>query len=406
MPGWSTQVRDDPRGQCLVPRGADQHRSARPGAAVDERGRRVRPLRARLRPGRRADAVRHVPPLYRRRAFDPRDRPAGHDRARRAGRGPSAVDRLVPPDRDRAGCSMSRCCCTTSPRGGGGDHSVLGEQVALELCPRFGLDPAETETVAWLVRHHLLMSATAFKRDLADPKTIEDFVAPGAKPRAAAAAADADRGRHPRGRAGDVERVEAAIAAHPVRRRRGAAAAGPQAARAERAGRSAAGRAGRRAGLDARRRRGPMPGGCPTATGSPSPRRGSWPMRRQIATAEARIGELAPSVVAAEEPGSGATRISVFAPDRPGLFYRICGGAGRGRRVDRRCPHPHHPRRHGARQSAGPGQPAAAPMPTASCAAGWSRRSSARWSPSDLPAAAAKPAADRAAGPPSRSRRR
>ena len=30
--------------------------------------------------------------------------------------------------------------------------------------------------MSWLVRHHLLMSATAFKRDLADPKTIEDFV--------------------------------------------------------------------------------------------------------------------------------------------------------------------------------------------------------------------------------------
>ena len=42
--------------------------------------------------------------------------------------------------------------------------------------PRFGLDPAETETVSWLVRHHLLLSSTAFKRDLADPKTIEDFV--------------------------------------------------------------------------------------------------------------------------------------------------------------------------------------------------------------------------------------
>src|SRR3546814_10160575 len=44
------------------------------------------------------------------------------------------------------------------------------------LCPRLGLTPAETETVSWLVRHHLLMSATAFKRDLADYKTILDFV--------------------------------------------------------------------------------------------------------------------------------------------------------------------------------------------------------------------------------------
>ena len=61
-------------------------------------------------------------------------------------------------------------------KGRGGDHSELGAEIALELGPRFGLDGAETELVAWLVRHHLLMSATAFKRDLADPKTIEDYV--------------------------------------------------------------------------------------------------------------------------------------------------------------------------------------------------------------------------------------
>jgi len=60
-------------------------------------------------------------------------------------------------------------------KGRGGDHSILGAEVAGELCPRLGLTPAETETVAWLVRWHLLMSATAFKRDISDPKTIQDF---------------------------------------------------------------------------------------------------------------------------------------------------------------------------------------------------------------------------------------
>ena len=60
-------------------------------------------------------------------------------------------------------------------KGRGGDHSILGAEVAHRLCPRFGLSPAETETVAWLVRAHLLMSATAFKRDLSDFKTIVDF---------------------------------------------------------------------------------------------------------------------------------------------------------------------------------------------------------------------------------------
>jgi [protein-PII] uridylyltransferase len=60
-------------------------------------------------------------------------------------------------------------------KGRGGDHSILGAEVAERLCPRFGLSPAETETVAWLVRWHLLMSATASKRDLSDFKTILDF---------------------------------------------------------------------------------------------------------------------------------------------------------------------------------------------------------------------------------------
>ncbi len=60
-------------------------------------------------------------------------------------------------------------------KGRGGDHSELGAVVAEQLCPRLGLSEAETEAVAWLVRYHLLMSATAFKRDLADFKTILDF---------------------------------------------------------------------------------------------------------------------------------------------------------------------------------------------------------------------------------------
>ncbi|MEN9717863.1 MAG: hypothetical protein RIQ99_741 [Pseudomonadota bacterium] len=61
-------------------------------------------------------------------------------------------------------------------KGRRGDHSVLGAEVALKLGPRLGLSPEETALVSWLVRQHLLMSATAFKRDLADYKTITDFV--------------------------------------------------------------------------------------------------------------------------------------------------------------------------------------------------------------------------------------
>ena len=61
-------------------------------------------------------------------------------------------------------------------KGRGGDHSELGEKIALKLGPRLGLTDEETETVAWLVRWHLLMSNTAFKRDIGDPQTIQNFV--------------------------------------------------------------------------------------------------------------------------------------------------------------------------------------------------------------------------------------
>ncbi len=62
-------------------------------------------------------------------------------------------------------------------KGRGGDHSELGAEAALRLCPRLGLELEESETVAWLVRHHLLMSNTAFKRDIDDPSTIDAFAA-------------------------------------------------------------------------------------------------------------------------------------------------------------------------------------------------------------------------------------
>ena len=62
-------------------------------------------------------------------------------------------------------------------KGRGGDHSKLGAEVALAVCPRLGLTSEETETVSWLVLHHLLMSKIAFRYDLNDPQTIIDFAA-------------------------------------------------------------------------------------------------------------------------------------------------------------------------------------------------------------------------------------
>ena len=57
------------------------------------------------------------------------------------------------------------------------DHSTLGARIAGTVCPRLGLSEAETETVVWLVQHHLILSDYAQKRDLADVRTIQDFAA-------------------------------------------------------------------------------------------------------------------------------------------------------------------------------------------------------------------------------------
>jgi len=57
------------------------------------------------------------------------------------------------------------------------DHSIAGAKIARRFCPRLGFSPAETETVAWLVENHLVMSTIAQSRDLSDRKTIENFAA-------------------------------------------------------------------------------------------------------------------------------------------------------------------------------------------------------------------------------------
>ncbi len=57
-----------------------------------------------------------------------------------------------------------------------GDHSDIGAALAESVCPRLGLSPSDTATVSWLVRHHLTMSDAAQKRDVSDPRTVQNFV--------------------------------------------------------------------------------------------------------------------------------------------------------------------------------------------------------------------------------------
>ena len=65
--------------------------------------------------------------------------------------------------------------CTTSPRAAAAIIPRSARGSALAVGPTLGLSAEETEMVSWLVLHHLLLSQTAFKRDIDDAKTILDL---------------------------------------------------------------------------------------------------------------------------------------------------------------------------------------------------------------------------------------
>jgi [protein-PII] uridylyltransferase len=60
-------------------------------------------------------------------------------------------------------------------KGRGGDHSELGAVDAEAFCLEQGLSRYDARLVAWLVRHHLVLSVTAQKKDISDPKVVYDF---------------------------------------------------------------------------------------------------------------------------------------------------------------------------------------------------------------------------------------
>ena len=58
-------------------------------------------------------------------------------------------------------------------KGWPGDHSEVGEPIAAEIATRMGFAPPDVAVLGALVRHHLLLPATATRRDIDDPATID-----------------------------------------------------------------------------------------------------------------------------------------------------------------------------------------------------------------------------------------
>ena len=210
-------------------------------------------------------------------------------------------------------------------KGRGGDHSVIGAEIALKLCPRLGLDLAETQTVSWLVRYHLLLSSTAFKRDLTDPKTIEDFVHQVQSPerlRLLLVLTVVDIRAVGPGVWNEWKRtlLRTLFEAAEERLRLGHKQHGRSELVEARQKELAAELGWKASAIRAHGKR------LPDSYWLAEPLAWQVANAKQVALAEARIGDPEPSVVIENDPESGATRVSVFTPDREGLFYRICAG--------------------------------------------------------------------------------
>ena len=112
--------------------------------------------------------------------------------------------------RIRRASALSAVCSMTSPRGARRSLEV-GAEWRRSWSPAARPHRRETEKVAWLVRHHLVMSDAAFKRDIDDPRPSR-FRREVQSPERLQLLLILTR-RYPRRRAEDLERLEGGAAA-------------------------------------------------------------------------------------------------------------------------------------------------------------------------------------------------
>ena len=169
------------------------------------------------------------------------------------------------------------------------------------------------------------MSSTAFKRDLADPKTIEDFVRQVQSPerlRLLLMLTVVDIRAVGPGVWNDWKRMllRSLFEAAEERLRLGHKQHGRAELVRARQDELAAVLGWKASAIRAHSRR------LPDSYWLAEPLAWQVANARQVAEAEARIGDAKPTIVIDDDSDSGATRVSVFTPDREGLFYRICAG--------------------------------------------------------------------------------